>query len=199
MFKIPRVCYSSGSLALFLPTTATAMAAVIASTMLCLGFHIALVVALEKASTMLYLIHHPKTPLAVATASIMLSLIVIPETASTSDLLEYSLLGSIDDEEEGGEEEEVEFMGEWTMRRTTTGLTAETINAFKCYELESEEAVSKLLSWCSLCLEQAELGESWIETPRCRHFYHYNCARAYFDRSKVCTICREKFNNVGEE
>lgn len=60
----------------------------------------------------------------------------------------------------------------------------------------SKEDCEKEYPICSICLDEIKLGEEISKMP-CKHLFHINCCKSWFDINPTCPICR--FNIAKEE
>ncbi|EAS07488.1 zinc finger, C3HC4 type (RING finger) protein (macronuclear) [Tetrahymena thermophila SB210] len=44
---------------------------------------------------------------------------------------------------------------------------------------------------CSICLIEYEIDEIVIVLPKCKHYFHYDCIKLWFQSNSKCPFCRD--------
>jgi hypothetical protein len=60
--------------------------------------------------------------------------------------------------------------------------------------LHYKEMTQKDDDTCSICQVKFEVSSA-IRILECRHFYHKDCIDEWFQRQKICCICKKDYNN----
>ncbi|MFS7999745.1 putative transcription factor C2H2 family [Helianthus anomalus] len=66
----------------------------------------------------------------------------------------------------------------------------DSLRRLPCHQF-SHETKLFLNIFCTICLEDIEVGEIARRLPRCRHSFHQTCVDTWLTRHASCPICRQ--------
>ena len=83
-------------------------------------------------------------------------------------------------------------------RKASLAQAKELIAALESLKYTEEQAQDNEfdLKECIICMEEFRLGEAILRIPLCRHFFHQQCAKKWFEsknqaREKKCPLCNK--------
>ncbi|KAI3777542.1 hypothetical protein L1987_47342 [Smallanthus sonchifolius] len=69
------------------------------------------------------------------------------------------------------------------------GLSKDSLRRLPCHQISHETKPFQNI-WCTICLQDIEVGEIARCLPRCQHTFHQTCVDTWLTRHRSCPICR---------
>ncbi|KAJ0436802.1 putative chromatin regulator PHD family [Helianthus annuus] len=79
---------------------------------------------------------------------------------------------------------------DWNEEVTYTGLSKDSLRRLPCHQFSHETKLFQNI-FCTICLQDIEVGEIARCLPRCRHSFHQTCVDTWLTRHGSCPICRQ--------